>query len=176
MLPATTGEELSQEIRDFTDVPIIMITAKVSEEERLAGFSLGADDYITKPFSPRELVLRVKAVLKRTQKDVDKSLSFENGRLILNPNTYEVILDNKNADFTPTEFKILYTLAHNPNKVYPRSDIVETALGYTYDGYDRSIDTHIKNIRNKLSKIDETQTFIITVYGIGYKFSGVKDN
>ncbi len=175
MLPDISGEEICQDIKNFSDIPIIMITAKISEEERLAGFSLGADDYITKPFSPRELVFRVKAILKRISKDSQEKLSFNNKLLELDSNNYEVKLDGKSLNFTATEFKIFYTLASRPDKVFPRDELLELSLGYDYDGYDRSIDVHIKNIRNKINKANKDVDFIKTVYGIGYKFTGEKD-
>ncbi len=175
MLPDISGEEICQDIKSFSDIPVIMMTAKVSEEERLAGFSLGADDYITKPFSPRELVFRVKAILKRVSVNTHTKLTFNNKILYFNPENYEVTLNKQNLNLTPTEFKIFYTLASRPEKVFPRDELLEISLGYTYDGYDRSIDTHIKNIRNKLHSIDEKGDFIKTVYGVGYKFTGKKD-
>ena len=175
MLPDISGEELCQDIKEVIDIPIIMLTAKSSEEEKLAGFALGADDYVTKPFSPRELIYRIKAILKRVQKGNNDRLSFNNGELILDSSKYEALLNGFNLNLTPTEFKILYVLAEKPERVFSRYDIIEQALGYQFEGYDRSVDAHIKNIRAKMSKISKNAKYIITVYGIGYKFVGVKD-
>ncbi|BAI79798.1 two-component system, OmpR family, response regulator [Deferribacter desulfuricans SSM1] len=175
MLPDISGEELCQDIKEMVDIPIIMLTAKSSEEEKLAGFALGADDYVTKPFSPRELIYRVKAILKRVRKSSSEKLSFNNGELILDSSKYEALLNGKNLNLTPTEFKILLVLAEKPEKVFSRYDIIEQALGYQFDGYDRNVDAHIKNIRAKMSKLSEDAKYIVTVYGVGYKFVGVRD-
>lgn len=178
MLPDMAGEEVFQELKELGDFPVIMLTAKSSEEERVAGLALGADDYIVKPFSPRELVFRVKAVLKRSRKadlgDV-KPMSFNKGLLILDGQGYHARWKGKPLNLTPTEFKILFTLASSPERVFTREELVEKALGYHFEGYDRSIDAHIKNIRQKLNDDPKDPTFILTIYGLGYKFIGVRD-
>ncbi|MBM4129386.1 MAG: response regulator transcription factor, partial [Nitrospira sp.] len=153
MLPDMNGEEVCQELKEIGDFPIIMLTAKSSEEERVAGFALGADDYIVKPFSPRELVYRVRAVLKRSQKDdlgSEKPMSFNNGTLIIDGQSYEVKRKGAHVNLTPTEFKVLFTLASSPQKVFTREELVQKSLGYQFEGYERSIDAHIKNIRHKI--------------------------
>ena len=178
MLPDITGEEVCQELKEIGDFPIIMLTSKSAEEERIAGFALGADDYVVKPFSPRELVYRVKAVLKRAQKgDIDSSepMSFNNGHLIINGHDYTVKKNGLFLDLTPTEFKVLYTLASYPTRVFTRDELVEKALGYQFEGYERSIDAHIKNIRHKIEDDPKNPLLIITIYGVGYRFSGRKD-
>ncbi|MEK6693135.1 MAG: response regulator transcription factor [Nitrospirota bacterium] len=178
MLPDMGGEEVCQELREIGDFPIIMLTAKSSEEERVAGFALGADDYVVKPFSPRELVARVKAVLKRTKKgDFSNtgSISFNKGLLIINGRSYEVKKKGNAINLTSTEFKILSVLAGSPGKVFTRGELVENALGYQFEGYERSIDAHIKNIRQKIEDDPKNSSFINTVYGVGYKFSGIID-
>ncbi len=178
MLPDITGEEVCQELRELGDFPIIMLTSKSTEEERVAGFALGADDYVVKPFSPRELVYRVKAVLKRAQKgDLASAspMSFENGRLIIDGHSYTVKKEDRMIDLTPTEFKVLFTLASYPAKVFTREELVEKALGYQFEGYERSIDAHIKNIRRKLEDDPRNPLLIITIYGVGYRFSGKRD-
>lgn len=178
MLPDMSGEEVFQELKEIGDFPIIMLTAKSSEEERVAGFALGADDYVVKPFSPRELVYRIKAVLKRAQKkDLGDTepMSFNNGLLIIDGQSYQVKKKGKLVNLTPTEFKILFILASTPNKVFTRDELVEKALGYQFEGYERSIDAHIKNIRQKIEDDPKNPEFILTIYGVGYRFIAKKD-
>lgn len=179
MLPDMSGEEICQELKEIGDFPVIMLTAKSSEQERVAGFALGADDYVVKPFSPRELMARVKAVMKRSQKqDIsDKGpISFNKGRLSIDSRSYEVRNKDLLLTLTPTEFKILSVLAGSPGRVFTRGELVESALGYQFEGYERSIDAHIKNIRQKIEDDPRSPLFISTVYGVGYKFSGKKDD
>lgn len=179
MLPDTTGEELCQSIKERGDIPVIMLTSKASEEERVAGFALGADDYVVKPFSPRELVYRVKALLKRVQKaDLDAAapLSFNRGALVIDGQTYAVTRNGITVDLTPTEFKILHTIAAHPGKVFTREELVDKALGYQFEGYERSIDAHIKNIRHKIEADPRNPSLILTIYGVGYRFSGKRDD
>ena len=178
MLPDTTGEEVCQELKEIGDFPIIMLTSKSSEEERVAGFALGADDYVVKPFSPRELVYRVRAVLKRAQKgdlDAEAPLSFEGGSLVIDGRGYTVKKNGRVLDITPTEFKVLHTLASCPGKVFTREELVEKALGYQFEGYERTIDAHIKNIRYKLEDDPRSPSSILTIYGVGYRFACKKD-
>src|ERR1700690_2968101 len=178
MLPDISGEEVCQELRQIGDFPIIMLTAKASEEERVAGFALGADDYVVKPFSPRELVYRIKAVLRRQQKgDLDHAepLSFNKSSLIIDGQSYEVKKSGGSINITPTEFKVLYILATHPGRVFTREELVEKALGYQFEGYEGSIDAHIKNIRHKIEIDPRNPEFILTIYGVGYRFSGKKD-
>jgi two-component system OmpR family response regulator len=179
MLPDMSGEEICQELKEIGDFPVIMLTAKSSEEERVAGFALGADDYVVKPFSPRELMARVKAVMKRSQKqDIsDKGpISFNKGMLSIDSRSYEVRNKDLLLTLTPTEFKILSVLAGSPGRVFTRGELVDGALGYQFEGYERSIDAHIKNIRQKIEDDPRSPLFITTVYGVGYKFSGKKDD
>lgn len=178
MLPDTTGEDLFQELKAATDAPIIMISAKSSEEERIAGFALGADDYVVKPFSPRELVYRIKALLKRTDQaslSGAAPLSFNSGELVVDGLRYAVSKRGAAVKLTPTEFKVLHALANRPDRVLSRDELVEQALGYQFEGYERSIDAHIKNIRQKIEDDPRSPSFILTVYGVGYKFIGRKD-
>jgi two-component system OmpR family response regulator len=177
-LPDLSGEEVCQELKEIGDFPIIMMTSKSSEEERVAGFELGADDYVVKPFSPRELVYRVKAVLKRSgKKDLGASeqLSFNGGSLVLDGQTYQVKKKGAAVNLTPTEFKILFTLAASKGQVFTRDLLVDKALGYQFEGYERSIDAHIKNIRQKIEDDPKNPTLILTIYGVGYRFSGKRD-
>jgi DNA-binding response OmpR family regulator len=178
MLPDMSGEEVCLQLKELDDVPIIMLTAKASEEERIAGFALGADDYVVKPFSPRELVSRVKAVLKRSEKgDLGgtEPMSFNDGALLIDGRTYQTTKDGKVTGLTPTEFKVLFTLASAPHRVFTRSELVEKALGYQFEGYERSVDAHVKNIRRKLGDDPQHPSFIQTIYGVGYRFSAKRD-
>ena len=177
-LPDIRGEEVCQELKEIGDFPIIMLTSKSLEEERITGFALGADDYVVKPFSPRELVYRVKAVLKRAQKkelSEASALSFNNGLLTIDGQTYQVTKGGLSVKLTPTEIKILFTLASTPEKVFTREALVESALGYQFEGYERSIDAHIKHIRQKIGDDPKNPAFIHTIYGVGYKFTGKLD-
>jgi two-component system OmpR family response regulator len=176
-LPDTSGEELCQELKELGDIPIIMLTAKSSEEERIAGFALGADDYVVKPASPRELIYRVKAVLKRydAPENSSKPLSFNNGSLVLDTRKHTVLLNNNQLQITPSEFKLLLTLAVSPGRTFTRDELVSKALGYQFDGYERSIDAHIKNLRQKIEADSRKPDYIKTVYGVGYEFCGVRD-
>ncbi|MCI0468651.1 MAG: response regulator transcription factor [Nitrospirae bacterium] len=179
MLPDKSGEELCQEFKETADTSVIMLTAKSSEDERVAGFALGADDYIVKPFSPREMVYRVKAVLKRAQKkgiEADKPMSFNGNILIIDGAAYEIKKNDSIVDLTPTEFRILYLLSSSPGRVFTREDLVEKALGYQFEGYERSVDAHIKNLRHKIEDDPKKPSFITTIYGVGYRFSGKRDD
>jgi len=175
MLPDMHGEDLCKIIRESSDAPVIMLTAKSAEEDRIKGLSIGADDYVVKPFSPRELVARVKAHLRRAGKARKKMLSFNLGRLKIDTVNYEVFRDNLPVVLTQTEFKILQSLAENPGRVFSRDQIVNIVQGYDFEGYDRTIDAHVKNLRHKIEKDSKEPEFIRTVYGIGYKFIGASD-
>lgn len=175
MLPDIDGETICTSIREFSDVPIIMLTAKSAEDNRIKGLGMGADDYVIKPFSPRELVARVKAHLRRTKKNEKKLLSFNNGLLLIDTPSMEVKKGGKIIPLTSTEFKILLCLAEKPQIVFTRLQIVNAVQGYDFEGYDRVIDAHIKNIRHKIEDNPQRPVFIKTVYGTGYKFIGILD-
>lgn len=176
MLPDLSGEAVCRELKEIADIPVVIITAKASEEERLAGFALGADDYVVKPFSPRELVARVQAVLKRTgNNEGGKRLSFNGGELVVDDRNYTVVCRGADVRLTAVEFKLLYALAAIPQKTFTREELVDKAMGYQFDGYERNIDSHIKNIRQKLGDRSKEPKYIITVYGLGYRFGGVRD-
>ncbi|GAB4440433.1 MAG: response regulator transcription factor [bacterium] len=178
MLPDGRGEDFIRELKDVADIPVIMVTAKSAEEDKLLGFFLGADDYIVKPFSPRELLVRIKAVLKRYDNDktnTKETLSFNNGKLIINSDSHEVIVDGKEIELSQTEFKLFLVLAGSPNKVFTRMELVEKALGYQFEGYERTVDAHIKNLRHKIGDESKNPLYIQTVFGIGYKFIGKRD-
>lgn len=174
LLPDMQGEELCNLIRKSSDVPIIMLTAKSGEEDRIRGLGIGADDYVVKPFSPRELVARVKAHLRRTRKS-EKILSFNNGALKMDAANYEMKKGDVIVPLTPTEFKILLALTEKPGRVLSRLQLVNMVQGYNFEGYDRTIDAHIKNLRHKIEDDPKNPTFIKTIYGIGYKFIGTSD-
>lgn len=175
MLPDIQGEDLCRTIREGSEVPIIMLTAKSDEEDRIKGLGIGADDYVVKPFSPRELVARVKALLRRTGRAKGKKLSYNNGMLKIDPVNYEATVNSKPVILTPTEFRILLSLAERPGRVFSREQIVNIVQGFDFEGYDRTIDAHVKNLRHKIEKDSRNPDFIKTVYGIGYKFTGAPD-
>ena len=170
-LPKVSGEEVCRRLRDASDVPIIMLTAKGTEEERIKGLELGADDYLVKPFSPRELVARVRALLRRAHADSDPQrdrLVF--GELEIDLKAHRVLLDGQEVDLTASEFKLLVTLCRYPGRVYSRMELVEKVLGYDFEGYERAIDSHVKNLRAKLADDPREPRFIHTVTGVGYRF------
>lgn len=177
MLPDLSGEAVCRELSESTDIPVIMLTSKSSEEERLTGFALGADDYIVKPFSPRELVCRVLAVLKRSGKagGAGDRLSFNGGTLILDNAGFGVVCKGQPVKLTAVEFKLLFALAAIPQKTFTRDELIDKVMGCRFEGYERNIDSHIKNIRHKLGDDPHSPVFVLTVYGLGYRFGGVKD-
>lgn len=172
MMPNISGEDVCKEIRLTSQVPILMLTAKVQEGDRIYGLDIGADDYMSKPFSPKELVARVRAILRRTNPHEKKAeiIELNSGDLEINFGNMEVKKQGEYVELTATEFKLLSFLAQNIGMVFSRDTLIEKVLGYDYEGYDRTIDTHIKNIRHKIE--DEKNKYIITVYGAGYKFMG----
>jgi len=172
MLPDLSGEEVCKKIRIKSQVPILMLTAKAVEYDRIYGLDIGADDYMVKPFSPKELVARVRAILRRIGTDNIKAniLDFADGNLVIDLNKMEIKKQGKLVDLTGTEYKILSLLTQNTGKIFTREELVVKILGYDYEGYDRTIDTHMKNIRHKIE--DENNKYILTVYGVGYKFTG----
>jgi DNA-binding response OmpR family regulator len=174
MLPDRSGEDVCRELRERSDVPILMLTAKASEEERVAGLALGADDYLTKPFSPRELVARVRAVLRRTQggeQPLVAVLSFDDGALTIDTVQHEVRRDDELVDLTPNEYKLLITLARYPGRVYSRFELVDHVQGYEYEGYERTIDAHVKNLRKKVEPDPKEPRYVETVFGVGYRLA-----
>lgn len=175
MLPDLSGEKVCDEIRKISEVPIVMLTAKVQEEEILKGFSLGSDDYITKPFSPKILIARIKAVLSRIQdnrENIKDIVSFNDGDLIINTKTYEVKKNNNPVFLTLSEFKILKAFIENPKKIFTRNELLDKIVLDEIEIYDRTIDSHIKNIRSKIEENTKSPFYIITIYGVGYRFGG----
>lgn len=176
MLPRLPGEKVCRIIRDTSDVPIIMLTAKGEVEDRIVGLELGADDYLIKPFSPRELVARVRALLRRAhigsepQREV---LDF--GGLTIDLNGHKVLVNDEEVDLTASEFKLLTTLSRYPGRVYSRMELVEKVLGYDFEGYERTIDSHVKNLRAKIGDDPRNPRWIYTVHGVGYRFEVPRD-
>ncbi|SMC80520.1 response regulator transcription factor [Sporomusa malonica] len=173
MMPGIDGWEVCRRLRKDNDIPIIMLTARDEESDRLVGLELGADDYVTKPFSSKEVVARAKAILRRTNRAVLRKEAIKIGGLTMDMDSYQVSRDGQVVELTPTEFKIVELLATNPGKVYSRLQIAEQVHGYTFEGYERTIDAHIKNLRRKLEANHKEPVYIQTVYGLGYKLAGV---
>lgn len=171
MLPGMDGLDVCRAIRRDSDVPIIMLTARADEADQLVGLELGADDYITKPFSPRALVARVRAVLRRTQGGVRSPGVLHAGDLKIDMDGHRAFFAGEPIDLTRNEFKLLSVLAQHPGQTFSRAQLLENLHGVAYDGFDRSIDSHIKNIRRKIEPDLAQPKYILTVYGIGYRFS-----
>jgi two-component system response regulator BaeR len=174
MLPGKDGMELCREIRQFSNVPIIMLTARVEEIDRLLGLELGADDYICKPFSPREVVARVKAIFRRVHAE-PRTPQLVVGSISLDDETHQVMIDKQVLNLTPNEFGLLKIMMSQPNRVFSRNELINRVQGYDFEGYDRTIDTHIKNLRKKIARKLPGQEIISTVYGVGYKFNAPAD-
>jgi DNA-binding response OmpR family regulator len=172
MLPDTTGEEICKTLRKKSSVPIIMLTAKIEEEDILKGLNIGADDYITKPFSPRQLIARVEAVLRRAEGIPATLISFNNNDLVIDTGNYDVKKNGISVNLTPNEYKILTSLIKYPKKAFTRDELIEIVTGNDFDGFDRVIDTHIKNLRQKIETEPKISKYIITVHGVGYRFGG----
>ncbi len=174
-LPYINGIDLCKIIRKESDVPIMMLTARVEETDRLIGLELGADDYVVKPFSPREVIARVKTIIRRTNLEIPKTNLIQVGDLVIDTDQHTVEAAGRTVDLTPTEFDILVTLASQPKRVLSRLQIMEQSQGNAFEGYERTIDAHIKNIRMKLEKNPKQPAYIKTVFGIGYKFEEGSD-
>jgi len=170
-LPGMDGLDVARGIRREGDTPIIMVTARVEEVDRLIGLELGADDYITKPYSPREVVARVKAVLRRAGSAKVETKMIRTADLEIDLEAFTVNQAARKIDLTRTEFQILITLAAFPGRVFSRLQLLEATQGNAYEGYERTIDAHIKNLRKKLSKGEVDVSYIETVFGVGYRFS-----
>jgi len=175
MLPDMTGEEICSIVRKKSRVPIIMLTAKIDEKSIISGLHIGADDYITKPFSPRELIARIYAIFRRLNEEVvplSNEISFNENDLVIDMLKKEIRKNGENIALTSRQYKILMTLLKYPNKTFTREELISTALGDDYDGYDRNVDTHVKNIRQKIETNPKDPQYIITVHGTGYRFGG----
>lgn len=176
MLPGIDGFEVCRTLRNESDLPIIMLTARVEEEDRLLGLDVGADDYIAKPFSPRELAARVRAVLRRTareQEAVDRGpTELVHGDLRVNLKDRTVQMGHKELLLTPTEFRLLVLFMREPGRTFTRDQIIDRVFGYDFEGFDRSVDAHVSNLRRKLNGEMKKPMYIHTVYGVGYKLAG----
>lgn len=169
MLPGMDGLDVCRTLRKESNVPIIMLTARVEETDKLIGLELGADDYIAKPFSPRELVARVRVVLRRVSSDPAMDV-IRAGGMALDRTRYEVVFPDRAIRLTPTEFEILAILMSQPGRIFSRAQLLNAVHGVAFESYERAIDSHIRNLRRKLEPDETTPRYIITVYGIGYKF------
>ncbi|MBC7251631.1 MAG: response regulator transcription factor [Anaerolineae bacterium] len=172
LLPGMDGLDVCRILRAESEVPIIMLTAKSTEEDKLVGLELGADDYLTKPFSPRELVARIRAVLRRVGKEAAQGpaeLRFAD--LLIDRRSHEVQVRGEPVHLTPTEFRLLEVLAGEPGRAFTRLELLDRVFGYDFEGFERTVDVHIKNLRKKIEPDPKEPTFIKTVYGVGYKFS-----
>ncbi|HEY93960.1 MAG TPA: response regulator transcription factor [Dehalococcoidia bacterium] len=175
MLPGMDGLEVCRTLRQESDVPIIMLTARSTNQDKLTGLEVGADDYVTKPFSPRELAARVRVVLRRMPGERGPDVIMH-GTLTVDFLKHEASIDGKVIPLTEIEFKLLSTLIKEPGRVFSRAEIIDKALGYGFEGFDRTIDVHILNIRRKMEEDPSKPKYIKTVYGAGYKLSEVSDD
>jgi DNA-binding response OmpR family regulator len=169
LMPRMDGLEFTRRIRRERDVPVIMLTARAEETDRIVGLELGADDYVTKPFSPREVVARVRAVLRRAHASPEPSPMLRIGSLVLDRTTHTVTVSGQSVDLTPTEFGILETLMTTPGRVFTRGELLEAVQGIAFEAYERTVDVHVKNLRRKLEPDPAQPRYILTVRGAGYR-------
>ena len=174
-LPGLSGHEVARSLRQTGDVAIVILTAHAQEADRVAGLRAGADDYVVKPFSPRELVARVEAVLRRTAGAGPEVLSYGGDALRIDPESREVTVDGRPVELTRSEFDLLFTLATRPGRACSRLELVTRVQGYDYAGYERTVDAHVKNLRRKLADATSHPRFIVTVPGVGYKLAAPRD-
>ena len=170
-LPLVDGLDVARSIRRDSDTPIVMLTARADEADRVAGLELGADDYVTKPFSPRELVARVRAVLRRSERAREPAALIRAADVELDTAKLRVTAGGRRIDLTPTEFALLATLAREPGRVFTRSQLLDAVHGVAFDSYERAIDAHVKNIRRKLELDPRSPRYLLTVIGVGYRFT-----
>ena len=173
MLPKISGEEVCKAIRKISRIPIIMLTAKIDEDDKINGFNIGADDYVTKPFSPRELMARINSLLRRYDEGASPlfdKMSWNDNDLQVDLDLYTVRKSGEIVNLTPNEFKLLCAMIKYPKKIFTREELIEVAFGANYDGFDRTIDSHIKNLRSKIEDDTTNPRYIVTVRGVGYKF------
>jgi DNA-binding response OmpR family regulator len=176
-LPDVSGETVAAEVRDARPVPILMLTARAAEEDRIAGLELGADDYVTKPFSPRELVLRVQAILRRGAPAAGQhTASYGGGTLVIDEPRREVTVRHELIELTPTEWGILVALATVPGRVYSRYELINRVRGYEFEGYERTVDSHVKNLRRKIEQGAGGPAIVQTVMGGGYRLGLARDD
>ena len=176
-LPDVPGEEVAREIRSRSEVPILMLTARSAGEDRIRGFELGADDYVTKPFSPRELVLRVQAILRRGRagEAPDEPASFGGGELVLDETRRSAVVRGEPVSLTPTEWALIASLVRSPGRVYSRFELINRTRGYEFEGYERTIDSHVKNLRRKIERDPHDPRIVETVLGVGYRLGLTRD-
>ena len=176
-LPDVSGETIAAEVRTRSAIPILMLTAKSSESDRIRGLELGADDYLTKPFSPRELVLRVQAVLRRsrTAAGPTTSSSFGDGTIVIDEDRHELRVRGQPVELTPTEWALLVALTGNPGRVFSRAELINRLRGYEFDGYERTVDSHVKNLRRKIEIDPHEPSIVETVLGAGYRLGVHRD-
>jgi DNA-binding response OmpR family regulator len=175
-LPDVPGEEVARELRASSSVPILMLTAKSGDEDRIRGFELGADDYVTKPFVPRELVLRVQAILRRRAPEgVSGAESFGDGEVVIDHDRREVTIRGGTVHLTPTEWELLTALASTPGRVFSRSELINRTRGYEFEGYERTTDSHVKNLRRKVELDPRSPRIVETVLGGGYRLGLGRD-
>lgn len=172
MLPGMDGWGICRTLRRDSEVPILMLTARDEESDRLVGLEIGADDYVTKPFSPKEVVARAKAILRRTKQTTVKTEPVRMGDVVIELEQHLVTKGGQPVELTPTEFKILELLAVNPGRVFSRLQIAEQTQGYSFESYERTIDAHVKNLRRKIEDNPKEPEYIQTVYGVGYRMAG----
>lgn len=171
LLPGMDGLDVCRILRAESEVPIIMLTAKSTEENKLVGLELGADDYVTKPFSPRELVARIRAVLRRVGKETSQGpAELHFAGLVIDRRSHEVRVRDEIVSLTPTEFRLLEVLAEEPGRAFTRLELLDRVFGYDFEGFERTVDVHVKNLRKKIEPDPKQPTYIKTVYGVGYKF------
>ena len=175
MLPGKSGLEVCRELRRESDVPIVMLTARVEEEDRVAGFEFGADDYVTKPFSPRELAARIRAVLRRTAQDreEDSPAKLTYCEITLDTQQRVALVGEASLKLTPTEYRLLAMLLKEPGRTFTRDEIINRVFGYDFDGFDRTVDSHMSGLRRKLNGAAKDRRYIQTVYGVGYRLNNV---
>ena len=170
-LPRRDGMDVAREVRRWSNVPIVMLTARGEETDRIVGLELGADDYLVKPFSPRELVARVRAVLRRSRLAVQGAEVLRAGDVQIDTGRMEVTVAGRRVDLTPTEFQLLTTLVAQPGRVFTRGQLLDAVHGVAIESYERAIDAHVKNIRRKLEPTPGAPRYILTVHGVGYRFA-----
>ena len=170
-LPVLDGLDVARTLRGESNVPIVMLTGRSEESDKLVGLELGADDYVTKPFSPKELVARVRAVLRRTERPRSESEIIRVGDVTLDIPRMRTTVADRVVDLTPTEFQIVATMAREPGRVFTRSQLLDAVHGVAFESYERAIDAHVKNIRHKLEADPASPRYLLTVYGVGYRFA-----
>lgn len=170
-LPGMDGLDVTRQLRMTSSVPIIMLTARTEESDRIVGLELGADDYVDKPFSPKELVARIRAVLRRADATLGGGEMVRVGDLTVDIPKRRVTIGDSEIELTSTEFDLLLTLARQPGRIYTRAQLLDAVHGVSFDSYERSVDAHVKNIRRKIEPDPRHPTLVLTVYGVGYKFS-----